>query len=360
MPPKILLHYELLDKIGEGGMGEVYRARDTRLSRHVAVKLLPAEVTEDPERVLRFRQEARAASALNHPHIVAVFDTGQVDSTHFIVMELIDGRRPTVWVAQEKPDLGRVLEFITQVADALAAAHEAGLIHRDVKPANLLISPQGYAKVLDFGLAKLTEDSPSADATQTQSMTKPGVVIGTLAYMSPEQAQGRPLDARTDIFSLGAVLYELVTGRRPHDGSTPIDLMHSIVHSNPRSAREAAPSTPPELEWILDKALAKDLRERYQTMSEFAADLRKLRRRLASGGVRPEILPARRRREWLYAAGGAMAAAAIVALWFTSLKREPVKPSAPIQRAETTITQLTSYTGTEHSGAISPDGRYFA
>jgi Tol biopolymer transport system component len=191
-------------------------------------------------------------------------------------------------------------------------------------------------------------------------MTKPGVVLGTLAYMSPEQALGRPLDARTDIFSLGAVLYELVTGRRPHEGSTPVDLMHSIVHSNPRPLCEAAQSMPPELEWILDKALAKDLRERYQAMSEFAADLRKLRRRLQSGGV-PEILPARRRREWLYAAGGATAACAvIVLLWLSSFTREPVKPSVPLQKPETTITQLTSYTGTEHSGAISPDGRHFA
>ncbi len=200
--------YEVAAALGAGGMGEVYRARDTRLGRDVALKILPARLTSDAVRVHRFQQEARAASALNHPHIVALFDTGSADGTHFIVMELVEGRPLTEWVKRARPELARILDVITQVGDALDAAHRAGILHRDIKPANLLVTAQGYAKVVDFGLAKLTE-AATEDATQSLA-TEAGAVMGTAAFMSPEQALGRPVDARTDVFSLGAVLYEAV------------------------------------------------------------------------------------------------------------------------------------------------------
>jgi serine/threonine protein kinase len=272
--------YEILAPLGAGGMGEVYRARDTHLDRQIALKLLPAGRATDPERVRRFQQEARAASSLNHPHIVSIYDTGEAEGFHFIAMELVEGVSPAAWVEREKPELRRILEVLTQVADALAAAHQAGIVHRDIKPANILVTPQGYAKVLDFGLAKLVETRVATEETQTagRPLSQSGVILGTVAYMSPEQAVGRPVDGRTDVFSLGAVLYEMITGRRAFTGSSEIDILHAVIHSAPAERLE-----PVELQWIGDKALAKDAGERYQSMAEFAADLRRLRHRLESG-----------------------------------------------------------------------------
>lgn len=197
MSPKNILQYELGEKLGEGGMGEVFRARDTKLNRAVALKLLPADVARDAERIQRFQREARAASALNHPHIVAIYDTGEAEGAPFIAMELVEGQPLGAWVAREKPELRKILEVVTQVADALAAAHDAGIVHRDIKPANMLVTAQGYAKVLDFGLAKLTEAPVTSDETRSieKPISKMGVVMGTMAYMSPEQALGRPAGA---------------------------------------------------------------------------------------------------------------------------------------------------------------------
>ncbi len=352
--------YEIVGPLGAGGMGEVYRARDTRLDRLVALKLLPTERGSDGDLVRRFQQEARAASALNHPHIVAIYETGEAASTHFIAMELIDGRPLDSWVEHERPELRRILEVLTQIADALAAAHEAGIVHRDIKPANLLVTPQGYAKVLDFGLAKLADLHPD-DVTRTagQSITRPGTLLGTVAYMSPEQAQAKPVDLRSDIFSLGAVLYRAVAGRRPFSGESDIDVLHAIVHDAPPPVVHQPAAR--EMQWVLDKALSKSAGERYQSMREFAADLKRLRHRLDSGsGAETGPPPQQPRRIWLrYGAAAATGLCAGIVLWLVPLVRRGAEPADGL-RAETVLTQLTSYTGTETAGAISPDGKHFA
>jgi Tol biopolymer transport system component/predicted Ser/Thr protein kinase len=361
LPPTRLLQYELLEKIGQGGMGEVYRARDTRLNRTVALKLLPAGAG-DAESVLRFQQEARAASALNHPHIVAIFDTGRADSTHFIAMEMLDGLPLGSWLERERPELRRVLEVLTQVADALAAAHEAGIVHRDIKPANVLVTPQGYAKVLDFGLAKLAEAAPATGETADLRLSRSGVILGTPAYMSPEQAQARPVDARTDVFSLGAVLYEAATGRRPFAGSTSVDVLHAIVHDAPAPVRELNPVAPLELQWILEKALAKDAGERYQAMREFAADLRRLRRLVEAGstsdraGIAAPALPGRRAR--LLTTAVALVVAAGLVGWALGRARAPA--AAPGASGAVAIHPLTSEPGYEAEPTFSPDGETLA
>ncbi len=362
MPPTRLLQYELLEKIGQGGMGEVYRARDTRLNRTVALKLLPA-VAGDTESVLRFQQEARAASALNHPHIVAIFDTGHADSTHFIAMELLEGLPLGAWLEKERPELRRILEVLTQVADALAAAHEAGIVHRDIKPANILVTPQGYAKVLDFGLAKLVEAARATEETADLRLSRSGVILGTPAYMSPEQAVARPVDARTDVFSFGAVLYEAATGRRPFSGSTSVDVLHAIVHDTPAPVRELSRGAPLELQWIIEKALAKDLAERYQAMREFAADLRRLRRRVEAGStaaeaqIAPPAEPARRKR-LLAAAALVLLLAAGLGGWSLGRARAPIAASG--SPAGVTIHPLTSDPGYEAEPTFSPDGETIA
>jgi Tol biopolymer transport system component len=353
--PAILPHYEIGDRIGQGGMGDVRRARDTRLNRDVAIKLLPADAAADQDRVRRFQQEARAASALNHSHIVAIYETGQVDSTYYIVMELVDGVSPIEWVQRTRPPLPRLLEVITQIADALAAAHDAGIIHRDVKPANIVVTEQGYAKVLDFGLAKLGDGRVGTEHADTVSppVSHKGVVMGTFAYMSPEQALARPVDGRTDVFSLGAVLYECVTGQRAFAGPSDIDVMHAVLHHTPTPPAD----TSRELRWVLEKALAKDVAERYQSMHEFAADLRRLRRQLDRSEAPTRPVAAPRPRALGAALASAFATATVAAgLWWTTAPEEP----RGLLGGDAIVTQLTSDTGTETSGAISPDGSYFA
>jgi len=341
-------------------MGEVYRARDTRLHRIVALKLLPGDRATDAERVRRFQQEARAASALNHPHIVSIYDTGEDGGVHYIAMELVEGVSPAAWVEREKPELRRILEVLTQVADALAAAHQAGIVHRDIKPGNILVTAQGYAKVLDFGLAKLAERASPTDETRTADppLSKSGVILGTVAYMSPEQALARPVDGRTDVFSLGAVLYEVVAGRRAFTGSSEIDVLHAVIHAAP------PPVEPVELEWVVQKALAKDAAERYQSMGELAADLRRLRHRLEAARPAVQSSPAPsppKTRRWVWALSGAAAAlAAVGALWLLPAVRQRLAKPEPFVRDQARLTQLTSYSGAERSPAISPDGRSFA
>lgn len=276
--------YKIRSKIGEGGMGEVYLAQDTKLERTVALKVLPAKVAVDRQRMQRFIQEAKTASSLNHPNILTIFEIGEADGTHFIATEFIDGRilRPTVSGASLK--IGESLDIAVQVAAALSAAHEAGIIHRDVKPENIMLRRDGYVKVLDFGLAKLTE--PQGSTVDTQAPTKaliatdPGVVMGTVQYMSPEQARGQPLDARTDIFSLGVVLYEMLAGRVPFEGKTRSDLVTSILEREPPPLARYSREVPETLEWIVTKALRKDKEERYQTVKELLTDLRSLKQRL--------------------------------------------------------------------------------
>jgi eukaryotic-like serine/threonine-protein kinase len=277
-------HYQIVSLVGAGGMGEVYLAEDTRLKRRVALKLLPGEFTADPNRVRRFEQEARAASALNHPNIITIHEIGQIDETHYMVTEFIDGETLRERLSQGRMELSPALEVILQVASALAAAHEAGIVHRDIKPENIMLRRDGLVKVLDFGLAKLTETavrSASEEAsTAFKLSTEAGVVMGTACYMSPEQARGQKVDGRSDIFSLGVVTYEMVAGRAPFEGATTTDVLASILKTEPLPLGRVAPAVPETLEWIVTKALVKEREERYQTAREMLNDLKRLRSRL--------------------------------------------------------------------------------
>ena len=277
-------HYQVLSLLGAGGMGEVYLAEDTRLGRKVALKLLPQKFTQDRERALRFQQEARAASALNHPNILTIYEVGEFEGGHFIATEFIDGQTlRTLMNARIK--LRAALDVATQVASALAAAHEAGIVHRDIKPENIMARRDGYIKVLDFGLAKLTERfSPdrttvadSDASTKGLVHTDPGKLMGTARYMSPEQIRGLEADGRSDIFSLGVVLYEMVTGRAPFDGATPGEVMAAIWNQEPSPLRRHNRDAPAELERIVGKALQKDCEERYQVIKDLLLDLKSLK-----------------------------------------------------------------------------------
>ncbi len=275
--------YEIRSQLGAGGMGEVFLAWDTDLERTVALKMLHADVASDQQRMRRFVHEARAASALNHPNILTIYEIGQADSARFIATELIDGETLRQHMQSARLKLNEVFNVTLQVASALAAAHEAGIIHRDIKPENVMLRRDGIVKVLDFGLAKLTEQVGTVDTqapTRTFFKTAPGVVMGTVLYMSPEQARGLTVDARTDIWSLGVVLYELVAGRLPYEGTTTTDIMVSILEREPPPLSRYAPEVPVELQRIISKALRKDCEERYQTVKDLLQDLKDLKQEL--------------------------------------------------------------------------------
>jgi serine/threonine protein kinase/tetratricopeptide (TPR) repeat protein len=275
--------YQIVSLLGEGGMGEVYLAEDLRLGRQVALKRLPSQFTLSAERVRRFEQEARSASALNHPNIVTIHEIGRIDSTHFITTEFIDGETLRLHLASTRMNLDEVLDIAAQIASALAAAHAAGITHRDIKPENVMIRSDRIVKVLDFGLAKLAPSPNTAVDLQgpTRSMvrTNPGMVMGTVQYMSPEQARGQSVDARTDIWSLGVMLYEMLTGRVPFAGETPSHVIVSILEKEPSPVARFS-EVPAELERIVCKALRKDKTERYQTASDLALDLKNLKQDL--------------------------------------------------------------------------------
>src|SRR5438034_1278399 len=277
--------YRILEKLGSGGMGEVYLAEDMRLGRKVALKLLVEDLTENRERLGRFDQEAYTASALNHPNILTIYEMGDEAGRHFIAAEYIDGVTLRRRLTTSPMDLSEVLSVAIQVADALEEAHAAGIIHRDIKPENIMIRRNRQVKVLDFGLAKLTERTVTEE-TDTEAVTRAlvqtdaGMVLGTSQYMSPEQARGKPVDARTDIWSLGVVLYEMATGRAPFSGETKTDVIVAIAKNDPPPLVRFAPNAPAEFEWIVLKALRKDVDERYQTIKEFESDLKKLKQRI--------------------------------------------------------------------------------
>ncbi len=281
-----IARYKILSLIGSGGMGRVYLAEDTELGRRLALKFLPEYFTNDKNQVQRFRQEARAASALNHPNILTVYEVGQINGTEFIATEYVEGETLRARLTRASVTMRETLEVAEQIADALVAAHEAGIIHRDIKPENIMMRRDGYVKVLDFGLAKLTENiselrpSQLDAATRPAIKTTPGVVMGTADYMSPEQARALPVDGRTDVWSLGVVVYEMIAGRRPFTGPTHGHISVAILDQEPVPLRHHAPKVPEELERIVTKALAKDADERYQTVKDMAIDLRRLGRRL--------------------------------------------------------------------------------
>ena len=285
---ELIGHYLIERLIGVGGMGEVYLARDEQLGRKVALKFLPARLTADNMQLSRFKSEARAASALNHPNILTVYEISTDGNRQFIATEFIEGVTLRAWLADGRMNLCAALEIAVQVASALAAAHEAGVVHRDVKPENIMLRPDGYAKVLDFGIAKLAEEGRARKdhelVTTSGLQTRPGLVLGTARYMSPEQARGQKVDARSDIWSLGVVLYEMVVGIPPFAGETPSDCIASILTKEPPPLSGVLPDVPPKLEALLQKALRKDKGERYQTTREMLADLRSLKDELELEG----------------------------------------------------------------------------
>jgi len=278
-------HYKVQSSIGAGGMGEIYRASDTRLRRDVAIKILPESLMKDASAIERFMREAYAASALNHPNILTIFDIGEHEDTHFIATEFVEGETLRQKMQNSRLRLTEILDVAIQTADALVAAHEAGIIHRDIKPENIMIRRDGYVKVLDFGIAKLSEnESPEIDAnaaTLVQSITAKGMILGTAFYMSPEQARGLKVDARSDVFSLGAVIYEMTARKLPFSGQTIADVIASILKSEPPTLSEIVKNLPPEFERIVAKSLNKKRAGRYQTMKDLAEDLRQIRQRLA-------------------------------------------------------------------------------
>jgi eukaryotic-like serine/threonine-protein kinase len=307
-------HYKILELIGTGGMGEVYLAEDINLGRKAALKLLPATFTRDETRVRRFRQEARAASALNHPSILTIYEIGEASGTQFIATEYIAGETLRGRMTRSSLSLNEALDVAAQVAGALSAAHASGITHRDIKPENVMLRPDGYAKVLDFGLAKLTErraitNEPEA-ATKVNVNTAPGMVMGTVSYMSPEQARGLRVDARTDVWSLGVVLYELVAGRVPFAGETPSDAIASLLKAEPPPLSRYAADAPAELQRIVGKSLRKDREERYQTIKDMALDLRELREELAFAAKLERSVSPESSREAPTATGGQTTAAA--------------------------------------------------
>src|SRR5678815_2957115 len=293
--------YEIRSLLGAGGMGEVYLAQDTQLRRAVALKFLPDILTRDDDRLRRFEQEAYAASGLNHPNILTIYEIGHIDARRFIAMEYVEGETLRQHIAHGLQSTGagmklsHALDIAIQIASALAASQAAGIAHRDIKPDNIMVRRDGYLKVLDFGLAKLTERPETTDTeapTRAMVNTSPGAVMGTVNYMSPEQASALIVDSRSDIWSLGVLLYEMVTGRLPFEGPTPSHVIVSILEKDPPSLTRYITDAPEALEWIVTKALTKNRDDRYQTAREMLTDLRRLKQRLdASAEIERSVSP---------------------------------------------------------------------
>lgn len=315
-----LAHYEIVRLLGKGGMGEVFVAEDTKLQRHIALKILPKEMAVDPERQARFQREAQAVAALSHPNIVTVHSVEEVDGVHFITMELIEGQTLTEIMPNNGFSLGRLLGLAIPLADAISCAHRAGITHRDLKPDNIMLDNEGRLRVLDFGLAKLHD--PMGDAQETQAKTATagtaeGRILGSVAYMSPEQAEGKPVDPRTDVFSLGTILYEMATGERPFRGDTSMSTIGAILKDQPAVVTEVNPSLPRHVGRVIRRCLAKDPDRRYQTALDLRNELEELKAEIDSGEhtADPAVTFSRPRRSLQWLAGlGALATVAVVAI----------------------------------------------
>jgi serine/threonine protein kinase/Tol biopolymer transport system component len=347
--------YEILSPLGAGGMGEVYRARDPRLSRDVAIKILPASFSGDPDRLRRFEQEARSASALNHPNIITIHDIGSSDSTFYIAMEFVDGTSLRELTAGGPLPTKRLFDVGVQIAEGLAKAHAAGIVHRDLKPENIMVSKDGFVKILDFGLAKLfvaPQEQASGLPTAIQQETQPGTVMGTVGYMSPEQASGKSVDFRSDQFSLGSILYEMATGKRAFQRGTGAETLTAIIKEEPEPVERVNPRAPAPFRWIVERCLAKDPDERYASTRDLARDLKSVREHISevsvSGATAPVEAP-RSRAPRLVAFGAALLAAGLIA--GVSLDRRLSKVVPPSFR------QLTFRRGEIHSARFAPDGQ---
>jgi Tol biopolymer transport system component/predicted Ser/Thr protein kinase len=358
---RTLGHYQIIEKLGEGGMGVVYKARDTHLDRFVALKILPPEKVADPERKQRFTQEAKSASSLNHPGIITIHDIASDRGVDFIAMEYVEGKTLDQLIPRKGMRIDEVLKIGAEIADALAAAHSIGIIHRDVKPSNIIVGDQGRVKVLDFGLAKLTETAPAASTQTTAAapvLTREDRIVGTVAYMSPEQAQAGKVDARSDIFSFGSLLYEMVTGRRAFEGPSVISTLSAILHLDPRPVAETVVDVPPELQRLIARCLRKAPERRFQSIADVSVVLKELREDLQSGslatdGLPPKAVSSRRAgigRRGLLAAALVMAAVAS-GYWMTR-QRSPLAAPA--------LTRLTFDSGLTFEPALSPDGKLVA
>lgn len=344
--------YEIVSLLGAGGMGEVYKAHDSRLNRSVAIKVLPPDKTSNAERKRRFVQEARAASALNHPNIVTIHDIGSESGIDFVVMEHVTGKTLEQLIPRQGLKLNEALKYSIQLADALANAHSAGIIHRDLKPGNIMVTSDGLVKVLDFGLAKLTESEPVGEEGTTQTLrpsTEEGTIAGTVVYMSPEQAEGKAVDARSDIFSFGSVLYEMVTGQRAFQGDSKISTLAAILNKEPKPVSELNRVMPRELEKIIRRCLRKDPARRFQDMDDLKVALQELKEESDSGtltGVQSGVRSSRR--NWIWATTVVVVGLAIAGWFLRGIGR---KSMAPLE-----VVPLTSYAGDAWLPSFSPDG----
>jgi serine/threonine protein kinase len=357
-----LQHYRILGRLGVGGMGEVYAAEDTKLQRRVALKVLPPDMAADPERLQRFQREARAVAALNHPNVVTIYSVEEADGVQFLTMELVEGKTLAELIPKDGLPLEELFRVAVPLADAVAAAHQHGIVHRDLKPANVMLASDGRVKVLDFGLAKLKPELSSTETTlaAAQSLTGQNTIVGTAAYMSPEQAEGRPVDHRSDIFSLGVVLYEMACGKRPFKGDTALSLISSIIKDTPPPLSEVNRRVPPDLDRIVARALAKDPARRYQSALDLRDELQAVQEQTASRRFVSRMVREIARSRWtrrLVVAIGLVAVAAAAALYLVPRRERPGR------RAETaalhaTFRRLSADPGIEQFPSLLPDGKW--
>src|SRR6478672_8964268 len=353
--------YEIQSPLGAGGMGEVYRARDERLSRSVALKVLPSEISADKSRLERFEKEARAASSLNHPNIVTIYDIGSSESVAYIAMELVEGRTLRELLASGPVALRRLLSLSAQIADGLAKAHAAGIVHRDLKPENLMVTKDGFVKILDFGLAKLVptgfESYEGSNLATVTRGTEPGTVLGTVGYMSPEQASGHPVDFRSDQFALGAILYEMAAGKRAFERATAIQTLSAIIQDEAEPLSSAAPKAPANLVWIIDRCLAKDPEERYGSTKDLARDLAALRDHASGMTVSGVAQPAPRRFRPSRALLAAVASAGVVFGALTFLAGQRMQARRDRETPRPVAQTLTFRRGFLTGARFAPDGQ---